>query len=90
MKRVCRTLALHRSISDHLPNRCCMNPLVFSAQHSREYTTSSTRLFSSESNGKVIPINIYKEKQDPVELPDDQYPEWLWYVHVAVEFLAEV
>ncbi|KEZ44215.1 hypothetical protein SAPIO_CDS3149 [Scedosporium apiospermum] len=34
---------------------------------------------SSCAAGTVLTgLNYFKNKQDPVALPDDQYPEWLW------------
>jgi hypothetical protein len=34
-------------------------------------------------------LNFEKNKQDPVALPDDEYPEWLWTILMRQEKTAE-
>jgi large subunit ribosomal protein L54 len=34
-------------------------------------------------------LNFEKNKQDPVALPDDEYPEWLWTILQRQEKTAE-
>ena len=29
-----------------------------------------------------MPVNIFKEKEDPIVLADEEYPDWLWEVNV--------
>jgi large subunit ribosomal protein L54 len=34
-------------------------------------------------------LNFEKNKQDPVALPDDEYPEWLWTILARQEGVSE-
>ena len=37
------------------------------------------RMFS-DAEPRVFKINTLKEGTDPVELPDSEYPDWLWTI----------
>ena len=45
----------------------------------KQNTSASSSDLSNFSNGKAIPVNIYKDGKDPVILDDSEYPEWLFH-----------
>ena len=43
-------------------------------------SATRVRLFSQDTVGHPVAVNILENGEDPVELEDSEYPDWLWSV----------
>ena len=65
-----------------------LNKSILESITTKSITTTATDAINQSSvpAGQVLKgINIYTNKKDPIALPDNEYPSWLWEISTGAK-----